>query len=153
MTKIVKRILIVTVSIGCLIVISKYIIPSLIVGAIQQSHIEANTPEDDEFNKIITRDLTAYFASKGYKQIQVKFEFLRKGPTQSGVAYPKYYLWTNVIRGDKSILQGAARIAAIEKTRIDVTHFLSREEIRKNNQLVYEVFPKLLCNDIIERSK
>ena len=115
------------------------------------SHIQANVPSQGEFDEILLRDLQTYFQNLKGKQVRVEYEFLRRGPTQVGVAYPKFYLWVKVYEGTTLIDEGAVRIATIERTHIEVTHYLSKSEIRANPDQIYYIFPKAVCEKILER--
>ena len=81
----------------------------------------------------------------------MSYELLRKGPTQSGVAYPKYYAWVRVHRHD-GLLEGAVRLAAIDDQRFEVTHFLPAQEIVASPG-IESVFPEPLRQTIRDRSK
>ncbi len=120
---------------------------------IQASHINANVPDSINFENYLKRDLNNYFKLKNNKEIEVTYDFLRKGPTQSGVSYPKYYLWVFVRNNNKIIEEGAVRIAAIEKIKFEITNYLSKEDIIKNEATVASIFPRLLIEDIIKRAK
>ena len=95
---------------------------------VAKSHIEANVPKGKRFDEYLKRDLRAYFC-KDEKECSVEYELLRDGPTQTGIAYPKYYLWVKVVAGQKLTSEGAVRVAAIEQRTFDITHFLSRRDI------------------------
>ena len=128
----------------------------LIVGPgflISWSHIAANVPSSEEFDAILARDLRSYFEELGGRTVTVEYEFLRKGPTQVGVAYPKYYLWVKVYSDGVLVEEGAVRIAVIEKKRVEVTDYLSKEEILSNPEQIYYIFPKPVCGKILERAK
>jgi hypothetical protein len=114
---------------------------------IQKSHIDGNVPDDSHFNAYIKRDLEKYFLKK-HGKTTVKWEFLRDGATQSGVSYPKYYLWIKIYKDNKLIDEGATRVAAIDKAKFDVTDYINIEEIKKNSQRIYSVFPVLVCERI-----
>ena len=86
-----------------------------VIREIQQSYLDGNTPKKNEFDSLLKRDLEKYFTDI-YGLVTVKWEFLRDGPTQSGVSYPKYYLWTKINKGEKLVTEGAIRVAAIDKT-------------------------------------
>ena len=117
---------------------------------IQRSHIEENVPSPGVFDKILERDLLAYFHKEiGKTASNVKYRLLREGPTQSGLAYPKYYLWVIVKNGSVNITEGAVRVEAIEKKRFEVTHFVSKEEIQKQPEQITSIFPKLLIPSIL----
>jgi hypothetical protein len=100
-----------------------------------------------QFDSLLKRDLEKYFSTKS-KQVVVKWEFLREGPTQIGVAYPKYYLWTKVYTDDKLFKEGAVRVAAIDRTRFDITDFVSIKEINSHSQDIYTIFPRAVCEKI-----
>ncbi len=115
---------------------------------IQRSHIEANVPGAAEFNRLLQRDLDSYFTKARGKTSWVEYEMLRDGPTQSGVAYPKFYAWVRVFEGASIIDQGAVRLAAIERREFQVTDFLSEHMIRTDPKAIYRVFPAPVCDRI-----
>lgn len=107
-----------------------------------QSHILGNLPDQANFEKFLSRDLTTYFTKAAGKKVTVKYELLRNGPTQSGFSYPKYYLWVRVFRGGKLSETGAVRVAALEKTHFEVTTFLTQARMKRNPEQIYGVFPR-----------
>jgi hypothetical protein len=115
---------------------------------IQDSHIDANTPDSADFEAFLKRDLAAYFAKARKKTVSVDYEPLRRGPTQSGVGYPKFYLWVTIAGGKSPADRGAVRVAAIEKKRFEVTDFVSEEAVRTNPSAIYQVFPAPVCDKI-----
>ena len=121
---------------------------------IQMSQINANVPEEAQFKLLLGRDLHTYFC-KGVSapRCTVQFNLLRKGATQSGVAYPKYYLWANVLTDGKTQLEGAARVAAIDMARFDVIDFMSASDIRSAPDKVRTIFPSMLVPAITERAE
>ncbi|MCF2520882.1 hypothetical protein [Dyadobacter sp. CY351] len=114
---------------------------------VQRSYLEANIPDEVQFDSLLKRDLEKYFSTKS-KQVVVKWELLGEGPTQSGVAYPKYYLWTKIYKDGKLLKEGAVRVAAIEKTKFDITDFVSIKEINNHQQDIYTIFPGAVCKKI-----
>ena len=114
---------------------------------IQKSHLDANIPDQFKFDSLLKRDLEKYFSKKS-KPVVVKWEFLREVPTQSGVAYPKYYLWTKIYSDDKLSKEGAVRVAAIDGTRFEITDFVSVKEIKNHSQDIYTIFPRTVCERI-----
>jgi hypothetical protein len=77
---------------------------------------------------------------------------LREGPTQTGIAYPKYYVWVRAQTPQGIVDEGAIRLAAIEKTRFEMTHFLRKAAIQADPAAVERVFPKALADDIRRRA-
>lgn len=118
---------------------------------IAKSHIESNVPEDAEFNKLLQRDLDGYFIKKYSKSVNVSWEFLREGPTQTGIAYPKYYVWVTVLDRGKELAQGAVRLAAIEKKRFEVTHFVDVGDMKGGKTDIHSIFPAPVCETIAKR--
>jgi hypothetical protein len=92
-------------------------------------------------------------STKYEKKTYIKLEFLREGATQSGVAYPKFYLWVAVYDSilKNELGQGAIRVAAIEKKHFQITDYLTKEEIIKIPDSIYQVFPKPVCEKIIAK--
>lgn len=121
---------------------------------ISDSHIKANVPETlEQFDKIMKRDLNEYFKNSFGNSLKVEYELLRRGPTQSGIAYPKFYAWVTVWKGKAIVTEGAVRVASIEKTHIEVTHFISKSEILQNHNVIEHVFPKVLEASLMEKAK
>ncbi|MDP9048107.1 MAG: hypothetical protein M3N14_08210 [Bacteroidota bacterium] len=116
-------------------------------SALQKSYIEENVPDNKTFDGVLKRDLTSYF-SPIYKDATVQSELLRQGATQSGVAYPKFYLWIKIYQHEKLVNQGAVRVAAIEKKKFEVTDFVSILEITNSSKDIYSIFPAMVCEKI-----
>jgi hypothetical protein len=127
--------------------------PAKAYDQIQESHIEGNVPSERNFEAFLKRDLEKYFRKSIGRHVIVKYEFLRNWPTQSGVAYPKYYLWVIVSEKNRTIKSGAVRVAAVEKKYFDVTHFLSVEEIKRDKEAIYSVFPRPVGDKIKDKLK
>ena len=121
---------------------------------IQESHLSANLPNTlEEFQEILKRDLKKYFSTKLNRHVEIQYELLRKAPTQSGIAYPKFYAWV-VVRNAHSVIEsGAVRVAAIDKTKTEVTHFVSQETILKNQNVLNTIFPSSLCKTIVKKAQ
>ncbi len=146
-----KKLITIGVSIVVLIgiaIVSYQVILNSILNDIAQSHISGNSPDKSDFDHKLKRDLESYFSATMSNSVSIEFEYLREGATQSGVSYPKYYLWVTIFDDDKKKDDGAIRVAAIEKTRFEVTDFLSRGKINENN--IYSVFPAPVCERIKE---
>ena len=119
---------------------------------ITDSHTEANVPKGTLFNEYFNRDLKGYFCVES-KDCTVEYELLRDGPTQTGISYPKYYLWVRCSKKNTMDQEGAVRVAAIEQKRFDVTNFLSGDEISKSPEQVALVFPAALVDKIVQKAR
>jgi hypothetical protein len=115
-----------------------------------RSHIEANVPASEDFNHLLHRDLTAFFGVRTGQSVQVQYRLLRDGPTQSGVAYPKYYAWVRVTAGSAVVEEGAVRLAAVERKRFDITDYVSAARVRSDPKSVENVFPRALVPTIFK---
>ena len=120
--------------------------------AIANSHIEGNVPKGELFDKYLKRDLTAYFC-KGQSDCRVEYEYLRQGATQSGVSYPKYYLWTKSFTKDQLKTEGAVRVAAIDQQYFQITDYLPAQKIVASPDEVAGVFPAALVDKIVQKAK
>ena len=118
---------------------------------IAASHIAANVPGQIDFDRLLRRDLQQYFATSVGRPVAVEYELLRSGPTQTGIAYPKFYAWVRVVEKGSVLRQGAVRLAAIARERFDVTDFVSADEARANPERLRQVFPGPVCDRISER--
>ncbi|QQG37491.1 MAG: hypothetical protein HYS26_02530 [Candidatus Kaiserbacteria bacterium] len=130
-----------------LFIVTVNVVPDLILGGVSRSHIDANVPSRADFDTFLKRDLTSYFTQKLGTDAEVKYELLRNSPAQSGVAYPKYYIWV-VVDSTNSRLEGAIRVAAVEKTSFDVTDFVSKDEIMANPNVLQQIFPQDVISKI-----
>jgi|APLow6443716910_1056828.scaffolds.fasta_scaffold99565_2 hypothetical protein len=115
-----------------------------IMPSVQQSHIAGNATGEEMFDALLSRDLGAYFASRGLTDPEVSYELLRRGPTQSGVAYPKFYVWVSAMSAQGDTMTGAVRVAAIERVRFEITDFVARADIVKNPDGLASIFPAAL---------
>jgi hypothetical protein len=117
---------------------------------VQLSHLEASVPAAADFERHLLRDLSSYFQERlGEKDVSLQFELLRDGPTQSGVSYPKFYVWVRVAGGETPANRGAVRLAAVEKEHFEVTDFVSEAAIRNDPKGIYSVFPAAVCEKIM----
>jgi len=120
---------------------------------IRDEYIQANVPDKKEFDTFLKRDLIKYFSDSSGITVDVSYELLRNEPTQTGVAYPKFYLWVTVSKNGKAAEQGAVRVAAIEKREFEITDYLKKEDIKRSPMTVYKIFPRALCDKIFEKAK
>lgn len=121
---------------------------------ISKSHIEANEPKQELADGYLKRDLTLYFSQKYNTEVNVSYEMLRNSATQSGVAYPKYYIWVIVNSKDMKtlLISGTARVAAVEQSKFEVTDFVSIEDIKKDPEQLKQIFPAAIIPKIQERA-
>ena len=118
-----------------------YIAPILILVSIGLMHFAHNAPDDARVDEYLQRDLKEYCESRMGRPVAVHYAFLREGPTQSGIAYPKYYVWVEIVSNGKRIGQGAVRVAAIKQERFAVTDYFDQETIRRSPEALDRVFP------------
>jgi len=121
------------------------------VGCIAQSHIDANVPKAEEFDQALRYALERRFCGLS-RECRIEYEFLRKGPTQSGISYPKYYLWIRCFSEDGLKMEGAVRVSAEDQMFV-VRDFLSAKEIISSPEGVGGIFPVALVDEIRERAR
>jgi hypothetical protein len=121
------------------------------MDSIADSHIMANVPDEKDFDNFLKRDLTAYFKELMKKEVVVEYELLRKGPTQAGTAFPKFYAWVQVKENGNLLEDGAVRVAAMEKKRFGVYNYLTKADIESNPEKVYQLFPRPVGDKIKEK--
>lgn len=121
---------------------------------VQASHVDANAPAAESFDRLLRRDIENYFRKNTGVVGVVSYELLRKRPSRGGVAYQKFYLWVSA-RSDASggAIDGAMRAAAVEKSGFIITDFITVNDIIRDPRRVYDTFPRILCPAIIERAK
>jgi hypothetical protein len=130
------------------------VLAALAQTSIQQSHIEGNVPPPTLFRTLLDRDVLEYFKTNGRpKADRVEVALLREGPTQTGIAYPKYYAWVKIYEGSDVRQSGAVRLAAIEKIRFEVTDFVSQRQIREDPSTIERIFPAALIRSIRQRAE
>lgn len=120
--------------------------------SIRDSHIKANVPAEPDFDAFLKRDLKEFFHDVP-GTVVVEYELLRKVPTQSGVAFPKFYAWVVVKSDGKLVEEGAVRIAAIEKKEFEVVNYLTRADIERDGQRLAQLFPAEVVDKIKEKLK
>ncbi len=120
---------------------------------LQSAHIAAHVPINDDFEAFLVRDLAAYFERQGLTAPAVTYELLRDGPTQSGVSFPKFYVWVSARASHGSVVDGAARVAAVDRTHFEVTDFVSREQIVTQPDSLDLVLPAALVDMAVERAR
>jgi hypothetical protein len=119
----------------------------------QNSHIEANIPPQEIFQETLERDCLSHLLGLGYRGDRIEVELLRTGPTQSGMSFPKYYVWIALRKSDAVVTTGAARLAAVNGQRFEVTEYMPAEQVRENPTRLSAVFPAALVEYIRARSR
>ncbi|MDF0544829.1 hypothetical protein PX699_20990 [Sphingobium sp. H39-3-25] len=122
------------------------------VAELQASHIEANVRSEASFIELLQRDVRAYLVTNRLPAKSVEIELLRKGPTQSGVSYPKYYIWIRAADEAKHHVDGAMLIVAIEQARFDITDFTLAGSIRSDPEQLTSIYPAPLIPAILQRA-
>jgi hypothetical protein len=115
-------------------------------------HITPNVPAAEDFDKELSRTLTNYMCAGFSDKCVCQYELLREGPTQSGIAYPKYYVWAKSIDGGKVTSEGALRLAAEDKS-LYVTKYLSKKDILADPSELDPIFPAALKEKILALAK
>lgn len=103
------------------------------------TRIEDRAAEIAYLNIAMQRDLLIHFQRSGLPGArQVETLLLRDVPTQSGMAYPKYYAWARVSGhgGAPLLQQGVVRLAEVDHRRFEITHFITAQRIRSEGSAV-----------------
>ena len=153
LTSVVGTLVVVVSALALLIRFHPDLISVLVFHGVHKSHIAENIPSQEDFDRVLLQQLSEHFMQElNEESLIVEYELLREGPTQTGVAYPKYYAWVTVQSKDAVLLlEGAARIAAIDKQSFDVVDFLSVSDIEKTPIKIYRVFPNDVASEIDQR--
>ncbi|MGE4537150.1 MAG: hypothetical protein AB7D37_08725 [Desulfovibrio sp.] len=125
--------------------------PFLMLTSIGLEHTEAYSPDAAHFEDFLARDTQAYFSKRQGRPVTVRYEYLRQGPTQSGIGFPRYYIWVQIFADGREINAGAVKVAGVGKDRFEITDFLSRGMILDVPGRLDAVFPKAVCETIKSR--
>src|SRR6185295_11679305 len=118
---------------------------------IADSHVRANVPDEKDFDSFLKRDLESYFQELKKKRVVVEYQLLRNGPTQSGTAFPKFYIWVMIKENGVLLEDGAIKVAAMEKKRFAVYDYLARADIERDGERLYQIFPRPVADKIKEK--
>lgn len=100
------------------------------------------------FEARLQRGLNAHFGPAG----RIEFSLLRDAPTKSGIAWPKYYAWVRILGDDiqQPPREGAARLADMDGETVEVTHFVTAQQIRADGSAAIDsIFPAALVPRIL----
>jgi hypothetical protein len=139
-------------SAGCLLLLAGLCITeSACDSPVAQSHIDANVPDSTSFDAFMERDLTVYFEKtlETSGKIHVDYQLLRKGSTQTGISYPKFYVWAKIFSGSRILTEGAVSVAAVDGTQFTVTDFLGKDQIAAEPEKINTIFPAALNAKIL----
>jgi hypothetical protein len=118
----------------------------------QPREIRPDALDDARLDSVMSCDLNTYFSKRAGVPVTVEHLYLRRGPTVTGIAYPKYYVWIRErdSPGYGTTVEGAARVALIGSV-IEVTHFFPRDYIADNPGSIDSVFPPAVVVEIRKR--
>jgi len=124
-----------------------------VIDSIAESHIRENVPDEKEFKTLLIRDLQSYFrGTLKNETLRAEYELLRDAPTQTGIAYPKFYAWVKIFNVDGLIDEGAVRLAAIDKKYFEITDYLSKSDIEARPATIERIFPRALVESIKKKA-
>lgn len=109
-----------------------------------ESHSKANVPDQATFDVLLKCDLEHYFKESKKQNVEVVYELLRKGPTQSGTSFPKFYVWVVLKAGGAVIEEGAVKVAAVEKKQFAVHDYVSKSDIEPVGRHLFDCGPCLV---------
>jgi hypothetical protein len=121
------------------------------MDSVADSHVRANVPDEKDFDSFLKRDLESYFKELKKKSVVVEYQLLRNGPTQSGTAFPKFYIWVMIKENGALLEDGAVKVAAMEKKRFEVYDYLTRADIERDVERIYQIFPRPVADKIKEK--
>ena len=108
--------------------------------------------ETSPLDQRLEQGLSRYFRERERTQVHVEHHYLREGPTITGIAFPKYYLWVQVRDSDGSTLrtEGAVRVADLDSV-VQITHFVPRDTMRSDPTVLDSIFPALVIQTMQSR--
>jgi hypothetical protein len=122
------------------------------MAQIAESHVSGNVPPEAEFMNFLQRDVRAYLIANRRPSRNLEIDLLRKGPTQTGIAYPKYYVWIRAADGPDSVVEGAMQVSAVARVRFLVSNFTLASAIRNDPASLSAVYPAVLIPTIRKRA-
>ena len=99
---------------------------------------------DERFEAAILSDL-----KQQHPQLtRIEAQLLRDGPTITGIAVPKYYLWARLFTKDRQFDAAAIRLAD-DAGAVHVLQIIDREAIRRQPNALRSIFPAVLVPKIL----
>ena len=117
--------------------------------SLAESHIQGNVPADKDFLPFLQRDLNVHFGGQAGTPAVQRVEMLREGPTQSGLSYPKFYLWIVLLDGREAVVA----VAAIDRKRFQVDQVFFAAEIATNQEVMNGKLPPPVAAAALKRLK
>lgn len=116
-----------------------------------QPNILPKVSQTVAFNDSLQEYLNEQFQSNYEGNISVQFEFLREEATQTGNAYPKYYLWVIILDNAQLIDEGAIRLALLDQNTFEITHYITKSQMKEDPTSLEMIFPKEVVEYIKQR--
>jgi hypothetical protein len=117
----------------------------------QNENVLEGVPDNKTFGPLLIHVLTSCFEDDRFKDLQFKYTFLADHPFQSGIAFPKYYLWVEKYDGSHPIGRGVIEVAAIDQTRLGVVEFVSKKDLATDLEWIKRHYPPEVCKSILQK--
>jgi hypothetical protein len=127
--------------------------PSFLSKHLTGANDNKSAPPAIIFQRILSRDLLAYFAATGTAATRVDYSLIRDPTGLSGSARPQYYAWVKAYSGEQIVREGAVRFAAVDRSRFEITHFVERNSIIRDPEWISAVFPSPVLTAILARAR
>lgn len=105
------------------------------------SHAAGAVEQRNRLQEPLADGIAVYARQTLGRAVTVEFESLRDAPTQSGIAYPKFYVWARLFEDTKLVPEGAMRVAAINDDRFQVTDYVTAAQIVSEPEQLARIFP------------
>ncbi len=128
------------------------LLAAVLAPGCRDARFDAHVPPGAEFERLLQRDLGAYFAVRFRGPVHERHELLQAGPARVG-AYPTYYAWVRVASAGAPPLEGVVVLRAVERTHFQVVDFASADELRRDLGLAERLFPRSVAEEVRGRLK
>ncbi|GEM_PF-993105 len=123
------------------------------IARVRQAKIVENLPVGQDFTPFLQRDLNKYFTDHSGKGGTTSFELLRDMATLGSAGQPVFFCWVKNSQSDETVLEGAVRLEAQDKSGFKITHFIKAADIAADPKAIFVVFPTPVSIDILLRAK